>query len=142
MNDNPEELLKELEQNEKYVFIPFMTREKMAEYSGLTTGQVFSMIQRGTLPVYKVGRVNLVNIARLFTQQKLKNGYPSNLTPLLVYINKKRFSKLVGITEGQLLGWINRGYLPTIKLGKHRLIDVPKLFVHCSVNSKCIPFVE
>ncbi|MCG8517507.1 MAG: hypothetical protein MI794_05900 [Pseudomonadales bacterium] len=51
---------------------PVVTKEKFAEQTGLTVGQVRGMIEKGHLPSLKVGnaKVRFVNVAAL-TQEAL-----------------------------------------------------------------------
>lgn len=44
---------------------------------------------------------------------------------------QRKFAELVGVTMGVLEGWINRGYIPTIKIGKHTLINLVGLTQEC-----------
>ena len=43
------------------------------------------------------------------------------------YISLKKFAERVGVSEGVVRGWVNRGYVPTIKIGKYVLIDAGNL---------------
>ena len=43
----------------------------------------------------------------------------------------EHFSQLSGQDEGVLQGHIRRGYLPTIKVGRYRMIDVALLNAQC-----------
>lgn len=36
------------------------------------------------------------------------------------------FAKSVGVSEGVVIGWIKREYVPTLKIGRHRLVNVAK----------------
>lgn len=45
---------------------------------------------------------------------------------------QERFADLIGIDLGVLQNWVNRGYLPTIKIGRHRLINLVVLARECS----------
>jgi excisionase family DNA binding protein len=47
------------------VVFPVMTKEKFAEFSGLTRGVIQGMIEKGHLPSVKIGRHRLVNVALL-----------------------------------------------------------------------------
>lgn len=49
-------------------------------------------------------------------------------TPL---VTKARFSEMSGLTEETLRGMIERGHLPTLKVGKHRMINVALLTKEC-----------
>lgn len=136
----------------KYVHcsIPVMTKEKVAHSIGLTVNQVNDMLAEGVFPSYQVGRIRLVNLARLFIRQdllpsvlianptesemdkELLLGTPKRVVPMLLpCITKERFADLVGTSPSAVQGWINRGYVPTAKTGKYRLIDLTKLFSEC-----------
>ncbi|MFJ5538182.1 DNA-binding protein [Halomonas sp. ATBC28] len=43
----------------------------------------------------------------------------------------ERFSQLSGLDEGVIQGHIRRGYLPTIKVGRYRMINVALLNAQC-----------
>ncbi|MFC3282850.1 DNA-binding protein [Litchfieldella rifensis] len=43
----------------------------------------------------------------------------------------ERFSQLSGLDEGVIYGHVRRGYLPTIKVGRYRLINVALLNAQC-----------
>lgn len=47
------------------VSVPLMDRRQFAQHCGLTLETVEAMVCRGYLPVYKVGRRSLINIALL-----------------------------------------------------------------------------
>lgn len=165
MDNQQFELLKQTEQIQqqaeqmliKYVHcsVPVMTKEKIALSIGLGIGQVHSMLKSGALPSHNMGRLELVNLARLFVQRDLLPsvlisnptaseldsglllGTPKQVVPLLVPMaTKERFADLVGTSPPAVQGWINRGYVPTVKTGKYRLIDLMELFSECiSMNS-------
>lgn len=44
------------------------------------------------------------------------------------------FGHLVGVSEGVVDGWAKRDYIPTVKIGKYRLVNVAK-FHHELTNS-------
>lgn len=46
-------------------------------------------------------------------------------------VTKARFSELSGLSEEILRGMIERGHLPTLKVGKHRMINVALLTKEC-----------
>lgn len=53
-------------------------------------------------------------------------------TNLMVpYMTKQRFSEATGLPEGVIQGQMNRGQLPTEKIGKRRLINVAKMISEC-----------
>ena len=59
------------------------------------------------------------------TEQKA--AFPAT-TPI---VTKARFSEMSGLTEETLRGMIERGHLPTLKVGKHRMINVALLTKEC-----------
>lgn len=55
----------------------------------------------------------------------------SALSPSAPIMTKARFSEISGLTEETLRGMIERGHLPTLKVGKHRMINVALLTKEC-----------
>ena len=43
------------------------------------------------------------------------------------YISLKKFAEQAGLSEGVIRGWVSRGYVPIVKIGKYVLIDTAKL---------------
>ena len=43
----------------------------------------------------------------------------------------ERFSELSGLTVDTLYGHVRRGYLPTVKMGRYRLINLALLQTQC-----------
>lgn len=62
---------------------------------------------------------------------------PSNaqgLLPLSVMfpvMTKEKFAELSGLAEGVIQGMIEKGHLPSIKIGRHRLVNLAALAVEC-----------
>lgn len=52
----------------------------------------------------------------------LSSSININIAP--PYVTKKRFSEISGLQEDVIRGMIDRGYLPTVKIGRHRLINL------------------
>lgn len=42
-------------------------------------------------------------------------------------MTQERFAQLSGLTEGQVRGMIEKGHLPSVKIGKPRLVNVAAL---------------
>ena len=40
------------------------------------------------------------------------------------FLTVERAAEAIGVAEDVVRGWVARGYLPTRKIGKYRLIDV------------------
>ena len=53
----------------------------------------------------------------------------SLVPPSVPVMDRERFAVLVGIDLGVVNGWIDRGYVPTVKIGRHRLINLAVLTV-------------
>lgn len=46
-------------------------------------------------------------------------------------MEREKFANLVGVDIGIVNGWIDRGHLPSIKIGKHRLVNLALLAKEC-----------
>lgn len=44
---------------------------------------------------------------------------------------KERFSAVTGLSEDVIRGMIERGHLPSVKIGKHRLVNAALLTNEC-----------
>lgn len=54
-------------------------------------------------------------------------------TPVPVPVmTPERFCDLTGVSSGVLEGWMNRGYVPVVIIGRRRLINLVKLNAHCA----------
>ncbi|TCO81112.1 hypothetical protein EV699_110138 [Plasticicumulans lactativorans] len=61
---------------------------------------------------------------------------PQGMTAFVPVMHKERFSELSGIELGVLDNWIDRGYVPTLKVGRHRLINLVLLMKECAEAGK------
>ncbi|MCB4810594.1 hypothetical protein LG204_04605 [Methylovorus menthalis] len=39
-------------------------------------------------------------------------------------MSRSKFAQHVGVTEDTVTGWINKGYLPVVEIGKYRLVNL------------------
>lgn len=46
-------------------------------------------------------------------------------------VTKERFAELSGLEVGMVRGMMDRGYLPTVKIGRHRLVNLAELRDRC-----------
>ena len=46
-------------------------------------------------------------------------------------VSRERFAELTGLPIGVIIGFANKGYLPTISIGKYSLINVELLRKRC-----------
>ncbi|MEA1080762.1 helix-turn-helix domain-containing protein [Marinobacter qingdaonensis] len=42
-------------------------------------------------------------------------------------MTQERFAQLTGLTEGQVRGMIEKGHLPSLKIGKPRMVNIAAL---------------
>ena len=48
-------------------------------------------------------------------------------TQFIPVMGRERFAELTGFSVETVRGWEAKGYLPTIKVGKHRLVNLAAL---------------
>ena len=46
-------------------------------------------------------------------------------------MNKKRFAELTGYSEGVVEGWLDRGQIPSVLVGKHRAVNLALITSNC-----------
>lgn len=49
---------------------------------------------------------------------------PAPVPPLMAW---RAFADWIRIDQGIVNGWIDQGYIPSVRVGKHRLVNVAKL---------------
>ena len=49
-------------------------------------------------------------------------------------VTKRLYAQLSGHTEETIRGMVERGHLPTVKIGKHRMINLALLTKECLEN--------
>jgi hypothetical protein len=52
----------------------------------------------------------------------------SAIAPHVPVMTKLKFSELTCVPEGVVEGWLDRGYVPSLVIGKHRLVNVALMF--------------
>lgn len=53
------------------------------------------------------------------------------LQVLVPIVTREKFAQLSGLEEGVIRGMIDKGYLPTVKVGKYRMVNVARLSADC-----------
>lgn len=53
----------------------------------------------------------------------------ANFAPVLV--TRERFAQMTGLPIGVIIGFVNKGYLPTVPVGKYSLINLELLRKNC-----------
>lgn len=51
--------------------------------------------------------------------------------PITPLISKRLFADLVGVTERTVEGWMTKGYVPTVKIGRHPLVNIALIYQQC-----------
>ena len=51
----------------------------------------------------------------------------SVVVPPVPVMAADRFAELVGVSSEVVRGWIDKGYLPTMKIGRYRLVNLAAL---------------
>ncbi|BBL72791.1 hypothetical protein [Methylogaea oryzae] len=54
-----------------------------------------------------------------------------SVPPLVPIMSRERFAELTGLSIGVIDGWTERNYLPTVLIGKHRLVNLVLLHKQC-----------
>jgi len=69
-------------------------------------------------------------------EKKLLKSFTFNFesisSPLLC---KKRFAKIAGVSERVVDGWLYKGHVPSIKIGRHLLVNISLLEKQCLEQS-------
>lgn len=114
-----------------------MSREQFAELWGRDEKTVYGYIAKGNLPSYRIGRRILINVVKLAHSHLMSANYNQAVLNHQFYIDLpimpyKVFAQRVGVSEGVVRGWVDRGQVPSSLVGKDRLINVAQLAVLCS----------
>lgn len=57
---------------------------------------------------------------------------PTPLPPYAVpFVTRERFAELVGLPVGVIVGFANKGYIPTVAIGKYSLVNLELLRKRC-----------
>ncbi|HEX7030366.1 MAG TPA: hypothetical protein VF254_07200 [Gammaproteobacteria bacterium] len=61
-----------------------------------------------------------------------RSGTPAlALFPSIPVMTKERFAELVGVEVGVVRGMLDRRHLPSVKIGRHRFVNVAALAARC-----------
>lgn len=63
--------------------------------------------------------------------QNMEQPLESPVQPFVPLMSKERFAELSGVPFGVVDGWCNRGYIPTVVVGKHRMVNLVQLHQNC-----------
>lgn len=50
-------------------------------------------------------------------------------------MTQEQFAQGAGLSHGVVRGWIDKGYLPTLLIGKHRMVNVAMVFRNALTGS-------
>ena len=62
------------------------------------------------------------------TGPSLTSAIGGGVSPL---VTRERFAEIVGLPTGVIVGMINKGYLPTVSIGKYSLVNLAALQRSC-----------
>jgi len=63
---------------------------------------------------------------------------PTVVCAFVPVCTRERFAQFSGLDEGVIRGMCDRGYLPTIKLGKYSLINLVALIQQCQQTDEAV----
>ncbi len=63
---------------------------------------------------------------------------PTIVCAFVPVCTRERFAQFSGLDEGVIRGMCDRGYLPTIKLGKYSLINLVALIQQCQQADEAV----
>ncbi|WNB76781.1 hypothetical protein [Methylomonas koyamae] len=52
-------------------------------------------------------------------------------SPVIPFMAQTKFADMTGFSLGVIEGWVVRGYVPSMVVGKHRVINLVALFQQC-----------
>lgn len=61
----------------------------------------------------------------------MNNGVPQQPVLFSPVVTKERFSELTGLEVGVIEGQVAKGHLPTVKIGRYRMINLVELVREC-----------
>ncbi len=59
-----------------------------------------------------------------------------SITIVVPEMTIEQYADHVGVTPRTVQNWLDRGYIPTVKVGKRRLVNVFQRTVECAVEGK------
>jgi hypothetical protein len=114
-----------IEQSPVTILVPVMTKELFAQESGLRLGQVKGQAERKNLPMVKIGRLSLVNVAKMAADLQ---GVATITCPAMA---GQLFADLSGLTHRQVETQLGEKNLPRREVGRLVLVDVAELYRQC-----------
>jgi hypothetical protein len=127
----------EIDLSQIAIFTPVISQELFAQLWGRETRSIRSRATRGYLPLYRIGKYSLINIVQLTRDSLLHSHYDQVTFISQFYLDlplmpQEVFANRVGVTDGVVRGWVNKGYLPSVPSGKERLVNVVELITRCT----------
>lgn len=102
---------------------PVMTKERFEEESGLRIGQIESQISRGNLAIFRLGRLVLINIAKMLHEEAALS-----IIPVMTF---ERFALVSGLRERQVSSQVDLENIPSTYIGRLRVVDIARLTTMC-----------
>jgi len=106
---------------------PFVTKELFSTKTGLRPDQVRGQSQRKNLPMIKIGKFNLVNVAMLAYKDAYFQGLILIETPAQT---AEQFAQACGLSERFIESRLDKD-IPRTKVGRLGLVNVAELYRRC-----------
>ena len=106
---------------------PVMTKELFSEKTGLRPDQVRGQGQRRNLPMMKIGKFNLVNVARLTYKDAFFQGLILIETPAQT---AEQFALACGLAERFIESRLGDD-IPLTNVGRLNLVNVAEFYRRC-----------
>lgn len=106
---------------------PVMTKELFSEKTGLRPDQVRGQSQRRNLPMVKIGKFVLVNVAKLHYQDAFFQGLILIETPAQTAV---QFAQACGLTERFIESRLGND-IPLTNVGRLNLVNVAEFYRRC-----------
>jgi hypothetical protein len=125
------------------ICVPFVSTWKLAEiWCASSTNEreleqsedsIRNYVYLGHIPSFHIGKRLVVNITRQAHLDAASLPFPIQITHRLQCpsLPIDAFATYTGFTRGVIEGWIKNGYIPSVGMGKHRMITLPELLLRC-----------
>jgi excisionase family DNA binding protein len=70
--------------------------------------------------------------ARYYWSKYFMTLSQSNVSITIPEMTMEQYARFVGVTTGTVEKWVERGYLPSFKLGKYRMVNVMQRMTDCA----------
>lgn len=108
--------------------VPVMDQRRFAEESGLRHAQIVGQVTRDNLPIIKIGRFAMINLAKLTLTQ---NAHLKQIVISTPVMTAEEFGRHIGLDKLQVMHQLEQGNLPRRQVGRLVLVDIAELTKMC-----------